>query len=324
MTRQLIHSQAVPVLYKGVPFESIKSLGSYLGLTEHQIQNILPSDPKTTIYNKEVNSYIEDYYTGKTEYFLFNRGFKNQTTLANHFGIDPKVVAGINFRYNGMRDIFEKKIIEAVHSEPIFYDNQEFKDLSDFCTKYKQDYTVLVRLMASGMSLDDALHYEVKTPRGWEIEFRGKTYNSKRDLLNKHGYSLNFSTSLRQFFDPKRDIEVFGLYLDFIKEKGFADPVGYITGLPMVYYNGDYFLKAKDFYAAIGVTNRNVTHEQNAKENIGLTKTQITLNMGERINLLKGTRLFPNAIIEKDDYLVFVREEFLEYASEYRIKKDSL
>lgn len=303
----------IPVYYYGERFESVRDLASYLELTINQIKWALTDRYQGELFEKEVSHILESNFVGNKCYFVFNRPFFSFGEMAHALGLRENVLQMIYFRVKE-RNLFEEEVIKRLNSEPIFFNGVEYESLSVLCSKHKVDYpTFIRRLRVEHKTIEEALLTPVNTSKGIQRNFKGVDYISVRELYNAHNYSRSIDGRFKNAYPQFDSIEVFDWYLDFLKENELEPSEEMITTIPMVYYNGSYYNRAIAFYEEVGITSRNVGHEKNAKENVGLELEEIVSKMSIRINQHTGERQFPNCTIDPESKLFFVKNRFDDY-----------
>lgn len=310
---RLVEGRNIPVYYRGKRFEKIRDLAQYLGITLNQIKGVLTDKYKGELHEKEVSPLIEEHFKGDMCYIAFKRGFQTFEEMSLFLKLPANVLHGIFYKLKEGQ-VFEEEVRKRYANSTIIYEGVEYETLAEFCRKKRIDYPLFMGRLMDGMSFEEALTKEVTPKKGYQIEFRGTTFNSVREFFNYYGYSRTMCNSLKSIVGDREASYLLELYLRFLSRYGLPNPEELLTAIPMAFYDGQYYIQSKKFFEQVGITPRNFSHEKQAKENIGLTDEEIVLNMSTRINKHTGERMFPNCTVNSQAKLVFVKNRFCEYA----------
>lgn len=318
MVNQRLHrkrdGKEIPLYYKGDRYNNMRDLASYLGLTLNQVKWILTDKYRGELYEKDVTEFIENHFIGRVCYLAFGKGFNTFEEMSSHLNLPANVLHSIFYKLKD-NQIFEEEVMKRYSNEPIVFEEVEYETLADFCRKKLIDYSLFFRRLREGMSFEEALYKKSVPKKGKEVVFREKPFMNMRELFNYYGFSRTMEGSLMKALPECDVLESFDMYLNFIEENGLKSSSELLTALPMVYYEGKYYMQALKFYEDIGINSRNVNHEKSAKENIGLNDEEIILRMSSRINKHNGEKLFPNCNVNPDGKLLLIKKRFKEYVN---------
>lgn len=181
-----ISKKGIDLEYQGKRYISLHSLCDDLKLPYSEVSHRYHK-------TKDVEKAVEWGRTvvdTKKVYSLWGKDYNSLSQIATAFGVN---LGSIRARLDTDREnTLEEIISDLLQKETIVFEGKEYSGISVLATAYGKDPNLVFDRLAYGNTLDRALKQEVRKINRPEyaVEYRGKIYESKRQLGRELGISI--------------------------------------------------------------------------------------------------------------------------------------
>lgn len=238
--------------YKGKPYKSFEDLARKVGLNSstirtrmkagYTLEEAIERGTKEIEYNGNLHTSFEDLANqvgvnsatirsrmklgyslegaialgSKEEIQVFHNTFKTLKELTDYYGLDYNHFSVLL----SLGKTYEEAVTYMLSKEKIALDGVEYETLTDLCNEYGISGNVVRNRICKGYSLREAVTKPVRQiTRSTNYMFRGKIYNTKKELAESYGLQQSFVNdfSKNKKLDYIDSLEVLVTFLDTIK-----------------------------------------------------------------------------------------------------------
>lgn len=262
---QQISKQGIHIEYGGKKYISLHSLCDDLGLPYSEVSHR---------YNKtkDIEQSVEwgkELAERKRGYVIWGQNYGSLSQIANAFGVNLGSMRARMDQEKKLEDI----ISGLLQKETIFFEGKEYHGISELSVAYGHDPSLVLDRLYNGQPLERALKQgirEICRPE-FEIEYHGRTYDSKRSLCRELGitYSNIHEMVVNNHVDFETAVDIFRE----VKERVGIPKERMISWVPVCIINGKWYKTVVELCTDYKVSQSTIASYKNRHGYTGVLET---------------------------------------------------